>query len=267
VFSPFYAWSGRRDPLDHCALNVCLYGPRGRRWALTERRRQDVEAGAASLTVGPSSVRLEDNVLVFDIAEHGAPIPYPVTGQVVVRPEVEQPDAFTLDEAGRHVWRPFWPRARVEARFTAPGLAWDGDGYVDMNAGVEPLEDAFRSWRWARTPVGDGAAIVYDCTWKTGEGRTHALQIDREGHAEEMKAPPPEAAMPGAVWGVDRPAWSDGAARLVETLEDTPFYTRSLIETELLGEPRISMHESLDLERFSSAWVKLLLPFRMRRAF
>ena len=29
VFSPYYAWSGRRDPLNHCAVNVALYGERG----------------------------------------------------------------------------------------------------------------------------------------------------------------------------------------------------------------------------------------------
>ena len=28
VFSPYYAWTGRRDPLNHCAVNVALYGPR-----------------------------------------------------------------------------------------------------------------------------------------------------------------------------------------------------------------------------------------------
>jgi carotenoid 1,2-hydratase len=27
VFSPYYKKSGRGDPLDHCALNVALYGP------------------------------------------------------------------------------------------------------------------------------------------------------------------------------------------------------------------------------------------------
>jgi carotenoid 1,2-hydratase len=69
------------------------------------------------------------------------------------------------------------------------------------------------------------------------------------------------------MWGVARPSRSDGAGRVVKTLEDTPFYTRSMIETELLGETRISMHESLDLRRFASTWVKCLLPFRMPRAF
>ena len=27
VFSPWYAWSGRRDPANHCCINVVTYGP------------------------------------------------------------------------------------------------------------------------------------------------------------------------------------------------------------------------------------------------
>ena len=49
------------------------------------------------------------------------------------------------------------------------------------------------------------------------------------------------------------------------TLEDTPFYARSLLDTCLLGEPVHGVHESLDLERFRSGWVQMLLPFRMPR--
>ncbi len=40
VFSPYYAWARRHgpaDPANHCALNVALYGPRGKRWCMTER--------------------------------------------------------------------------------------------------------------------------------------------------------------------------------------------------------------------------------------
>ena len=33
---------GRRDPSNHCAFNVALYGPRGARWAMTERGRDAV---------------------------------------------------------------------------------------------------------------------------------------------------------------------------------------------------------------------------------
>jgi len=266
VFSPFYAWAGRRAPLDHCALNVCLYGPGATRWALTERRSHAVAAGPETLELGPSRIAFEDDALIFDIHEHAAPLPFPIRGRVTIRPDIEQTEVFTLDARGRHVWRPVWPRARVEARFDAPEIAWSGDGYVDMNAGVEPLEDGFQSWSWARTPLENGAAILYDCRLKSGAEAGHALRIGPDGQAHGFE-PPAAAALPGVRWGVARPGRSDGAARIVQTLEDTPFYSRSLIETDLLGERRISMHESLDLARFSSNWVKLLLPFRMRRAF
>jgi carotenoid 1,2-hydratase len=53
--------------------------------------------------------------------------------------------------------------------------------------------------------------------------------------------------------------------KLRETLEDTPFYTRSILDTVLDGKPAEAMHESLSLTRYSSPWVKLLLPFRMPR--
>ncbi|MFX8883411.1 hypothetical protein ABTM86_19650, partial [Acinetobacter baumannii] len=42
VFSPYYALArrrGRGDPLNHCALNVAVYGNGTKHWAMTERRR------------------------------------------------------------------------------------------------------------------------------------------------------------------------------------------------------------------------------------
>ena len=233
---------------------------------MTERRRGAVKAGADRLTLGPSQVRFEDGALIYDIAEHGAPLPKPVRGRVVIRPEVEQGETFTLDREGRHVWRPVWPRARVEAEFDAPDLRFSGDGYVDMNAGAEPLEAGFRSWNWARTALPDGAGILYDSLWADGGGRSLALRIDKAGRAEGFD-PPPVQVLPKTGWRVDRDARSLGQARVMETLEDTPFYSRSLIETELMGERRVSMHESLDLTRFSSPVVKMMLPFRMPRAY
>jgi carotenoid 1,2-hydratase len=54
--------------------------------------------------------------------------------------------------------------------------------------------------------------------------------------------------------------------RIAQTLEDTPFYARSVLRSGSSGavsEP--IMHESLDLDRFKKAWVRALLPFRMPR--
>ena len=51
----------------------------------------------------------------------------------------------------------------------------------------------------------------------------------------------------------------------MQTLEDGPFYARSLLDTRLLGEPAMAVHESLSLQRFRAPWVQVLLPFRMPR--
>ncbi|MGJ3230821.1 MAG: hypothetical protein ACFE0P_03410 [Oceanicaulis sp.] len=266
MFSPYYAWAGRRTPLNHCALNVCLYAPGATRWAMTERGASDVRVTETTYTVGPSRVRFEDGALIYDIAEHGAPVPFPVRGRVTIRPGIEQGETFTLDAAGRHVWRPVWPHAHVHAAFDAPDLEFEGEGYVDANAGAEPLEAGFTSWNWSRAATEDGAAILYDSLWRDGGEHGLALSIGRDGKARRFEAPP-VAPLPKVGWGVARATRSHGAARVVKTLEDTPFYSRSLVETEILGAPRTFMHESLDLDRFASGWVKTLLPFRMPRKY
>jgi carotenoid 1,2-hydratase len=61
-------------------------------------------------------------------------------------------------------------------------------------------------------------------------------------------------------------AGREGAAQVLRTLEDTPFYSRSILKTRLRGEEVVSVHESLDLDRFTSRVVQLMLRFRMRRA-
>ncbi len=51
----------------------------------------------------------------------------------------------------------------------------------------------------------------------------------------------------------------------MRTLEDAPFYARSLVRPALLGERVAAVHESLSLDRFRTGWVQMLLPFRMPR--
>ena len=54
---------------------------------------------------------------------------------------------------------------------------------------------------------------------------------------------------------------------MLHTLEDTPFYARSMISTHWNGDAVTAMHESLDMDRFNQAWVRRLLPFRMGRSW
>ena len=75
--------------------------------------------------------------------------------------------------------------------------------------------------------------------------------------------------LPGTGWRVKRETRSDNGytATVLKTLEDTPFYARSILSSHLLGESVTAMHESLSLDRFRARWVQMLLPFRMPRAW
>jgi carotenoid 1,2-hydratase len=266
VFSPYYAWSGRGDPLNHCAINVALYG-RPRRWAMTERGRRRVETAADSFTVGPSRVAWDGTALTVEIDEVGVPVPSRLRGTVRLVPEALTADSFVLDAEGRHEWWPIAPRARVEVAMTAPALSWSGTGYLDTNQGSEPLEAGFVDWDWSRAPLPDGgSAVLYNARRRRGGTLDLALAFGRDGTVERFAAPP-EAPLPTTPWRVRRATRSEAGAapRVVETLEDSPFYARSVVETRLCGETVTAVHESLMLDRFATPWCKLMLPFRMPR--
>ncbi|MBY0393077.1 MAG: hypothetical protein K2Q27_07415, partial [Novosphingobium sp.] len=104
VFSPYFKRSGRGNPLDHCALNVALYGPKAR-WTMTERPEHAVKPEADQFAIGPSSVRWAGDCLVIDIEERDKRIMNPfrrrVAGQIKVWPEMLNTEAFALDPAGK----------------------------------------------------------------------------------------------------------------------------------------------------------------------
>ena len=128
VFSPYYAWTGWRDPLDHCAVNVALYGPRGSAWAMTERRRSAVRRSRDTLAIGRTTATWNAGALSFAIDETAAPIPRPIRGRVEVRAEAINCQAFVLERQGRHWWRPLAPQTRVTVEMEAPALSWRGTG-------------------------------------------------------------------------------------------------------------------------------------------
>ena len=58
---------------------------------------------------------------------------------------------------------------------------------------------------------------------------------------------------------------SDGSVNVVEQLEDTPFYQRALLQSNLFGESVQSFHESITMSRLVSPVVQAMLPWRMPR--
>lgn len=266
VFSPYYAWAGRRDPLDHVALNVAVYGGAGKRWAVTERRRGALHQAADALRIGPSNLAWDGRTLTVDIDERGAPIPLPIQGRVHLTPTAVTDHRVVLDPDGRHRWWPIAPCARIEVDLIKPRRRWEGVGYLDTNDGDASLEADFAGWHWSRLHLGSDCAIYYDATYRDGGGEVLALRCRPDGSVEPTTAPP-RVPLPTTGWRIGRAtrASETGRAQVRATFEDTPFYARSLLDTEVDGTPALGMHESLDLDRFASRWVKLLLPFRMPR--
>ena len=149
-----------------------------------------------------------------------------------------------------------------------PALRWRGDAYFDANWGPEPLEARFRRWDWSRGMLQDGrCAILYHRQERGFDTESLGLLFDRRGDLEHFAAPDDQRLPHTRIWRIPRGIQAEpGCTPTVKkTLEDTPFYARSIVDTRLLGEPLTAIHESLCLNRFSRRWVQMLLPFRMPR--
>lgn len=252
---------------DFCSINVALYSPGARRWTMTERGRRQVRRSASELVVGPSRVHWDGGAMVFELDEWANPLPRRVRGRVRVLPQALTRFSTTLDASGRHRWGPIAPCSRVEVDLSHPGLRWQGHGYLDSNEGDEPIATPFRDWDWSRATLADGStAVIYDVREKSGAERLITRRFHPDGRDEAFEAPPRQR-LPASAWRVARQMRSEPGAppRVQQTLEDTPFYVRSVLESRLLGQDVHSVHESLDMPRLVSAPVQWMLPWRMPR--
>ncbi len=292
VFSPYYAFARRRagdagaDPMNHCSLNVALYGKRRNLWAMTERGSGSVERNQTSFRIGPSAMHWRDQNLVIDFDEVSAPWPQRIRGQVVLYPEALNQECHVLDDAGLHRWRPISPCAHVSVKLASPQLAWHGAAYFASNAGDAPLENAFRTWQWSRVklprsaggePNAADTAVLYDIRRLDGSTFFLARRYAPHGVGQLSSRPiDPNAqskpiALPNSKWGLPRttrnigPGAADTTGMQISTLEDGPFYARSLVSMPHGSQMVQAIHESLSLDRFRSPWVQAMLPFRMPR--
>jgi carotenoid 1,2-hydratase len=297
VFSPYYAWARQRPggaaPEEHCAINVALYdglapdkpsqGSHGHRWAMTERGSRHVDVSDTSFRVGPSALSWDGRKLIMDIDEVSLPIPARLRGRVIVEPRAIWYEAYPLDAEAKHHWRPIAPIAKVTVEMQEPKVTWQGTAYVDSNHGRAPLESAFVSWDWSRGKQTDAAGndsdpnkspaptfVVYDVHRVDGTRLTLAKEFSVPAPLQAATAdfiPPAHQKLPTTGWGIKRATAcdDDAAPTVVKTVEDTPFYARSVLRSVVNHEPMIAVHESLSLKRFSSRWVQCLLPFKMPR--
>ena len=247
-------------------MNVGLYGDGWSRWAMTERRKNTVCRGPDFFEVGQSGIRWDNDGLTVEFNERAIPHSTPLRGRVRIEPDAMMPMTYALDAGAKHWWRPIAPSGRITVEMEKPELSWSGAGYADSNWGHEPIEDGFVRWDWSRAAMRDGAAVFYDVTRRDGSDLSLCLNFDGKGGVTDFEAPERKPLPPG-LWRVKRrtQADTDFTPRVLRRFEDGPFYTRQEVSSKLLGEEVNAMHESIDLDRFSSRWVKALLPWRMPR--
>lgn len=266
VFSPWYRWSGRRDPHNNVCINVATYGPGGR-FTMTDRGRPALRQTSDSFTVGPSSLHWDGERLHINIDEIGAPpLISRVRGHITVTPSAITDAEVLLTEDGAHVWRPFAPVSDIDVNLEAPGWQWSGHGYFDANFGTRALEADFDTWTWGRYPTARGAQCFYDARRRDGSALATALSFTKDGAVEEV-APPPKTRFRRSLWAVARETRSDPDYQPHQAMAmlDAPFYTRSMVRTSLNGEETVGVHEALDLRRFRSPLLMPMIAVRVPR--
>lgn len=278
VFSPGYAAARRRGPADptaHVAVNVVVY-ERDRRvvWAMNEHGEGARRASRHALTIGGSRLSWDGRGVSLGLDEPETAFFGRKRGRVAgtVRLEAEQRSAEVVTLAEGHEWRALVPAGRIRVDLPSHGISFGGDGYLDENRGVEPLERGFGRWSWMRRRRGDRVDVVYDVHPRLGDRRAFLLAGDRHhvavsevAHVETRSSRRSGFGVPidSVVVGGAATAHRAPSRLLVEptvVVDDTPFYARYRVAG---GD---GFGETLDLDRFENRFVQHLLGYRIHRS-
>jgi carotenoid 1,2-hydratase len=240
---------------------------------MTERGAHHVERSAREFVIGPSSLRWDGQSLVIDVNELSLPFGQSVKGTIRIDPHGLNSNIWALDRLQRHHWGPIAPSAQIDVKLQSPDLHWKGHAYFDANIGSEAVNQsvapAFVDWDWSRASLADGStAVIYDVRESNGQERLLALKFSKDSsHVSSFEAPVRQALPRTKIWQMHRSLRCDPDSISVvdQTLEDTPFYVRSVVKSTLLGERVLALHETLSVPRLSSKVTQCLLPFRMPR--
>ena len=267
VFSPYYYRArarGNGNPYDFCAINIALYGPDGAHWAMTERGTDALTLSRDRYALAGSSLAWNNGGLTVSIDERSVPFLRRLHGNIRLNAASRSTQSYRLDDAGHHRWQPIAPGSELEVCFERPAIRWRGHAYMDTNSGTRPLEDDFSGWEWSRTRGDRDTQLSYHVRHVDGGTRAVSIVYPDNGDAIEVPLPNPTV-LSKTGWRIERVAHCPGEVSVGRTLEDTPFYARTMLNVATdLGEQQ-AVHESLSLSRFVKPWVRSLLPFRMPR--
>ena len=234
---------------------------------MTDRGRAALRQTPDTFSVGPSSMHWTGAQLVIDINEVSSlPLVSRVKGQIIVTPSAVTDVELPLTRDGAHIWRPFAPTSRIEVNLDAKGWQFDGHGYFDANFGTRSLETDFSYWTWGRYPTKAGSTCFYDATRRDGTALDAAIAFDPQARAQEITAPP-ATTFKRTLWALRRETRADPGTmpKQIKPMLDAPFYSRSVVETQINGETVQGVHEALDLNRYRSPLIKPMLAVRVPR--
>ena len=130
------------------------------------------------------------------------------------------------------------------------------------------MSGPFKAWDWSRALMRDGStAVIYDVHQTNGSHQLIAERFSPDGSWSPFEPASVRQALPSTFWRINRGIRCDAGTvtTVLKTLEDTPFYARSLLQTQLLGEQVHAIHETLQPQRLTTLPVKMMLPWRMPR--
>lgn len=234
---------------------------------MTDRGSAALRQSKDCLQVGPSSLTWTGRDLVIDIDEVSSlPIISRMRGKIILTPSTITGVELPLTAGGEHVWRPFAPVADISVQLEAKGWQFEGHGYFDSNFGIRPLEHDFNTWTWARYPTATGATCFYDAKRRDGTALDTAINFLPDGSARHVAAPP-STPFKRTLWALRRETRADAGTtpRQIKAMLDAPFYSRSVVETQIDGEIVKGVHEALDLRRYANPLLKPMLAVRVPR--
>jgi len=181
-----------------------------------------------TLTIGPSAMHWDGDRLVIHVNEISTPHGNRIEGTVTIRPSAITPSELPL--------------------------ARDGS------------EDDFSYWTWARLPLEQGTACLYDANRRDGSTLAAGFSFAPDGTPTELDLPP-KARLAPSLWALRRETRADAGyqPKQVKHMLDAPFYNRAAIRTQINGEETVGVHEALDLNRFASPLLKPMLAVRVPR--
>ena len=269
VFSPWYKWSGRKQPQNNVCLNVATYGKKSR-FTMTDRGRSALSQEPHKLTIGPSSLLWDPSKkeLIIQVNEVSSlPLISRLKGTITLKPSGITNVELPLTKEGTHIWRPFAPTAEIEVNLNKPEWQWKGHGYFDANFGTRALEQDFDYWTWGRFPVGKGTSCFYDLELRNKEKYQFEYHFESDGKAKSIDCAPKNSKFSSSLWGIKRQTRCDNQSkpRQEKSLLDAPFYSRATVSTSIKGKKTIGVFEALDLRRFRNPLLMFMLAVRVPR--